>query len=393
MKKDSKKSGIKEKTAIRSNAKKATPKASGQKAKSTSLQKKAKSSTDDKLLPKKNSVKSTPVKKAVKTTQPKPALKTSSIKSKPQTISKKSEAKKSLAKKNPAEKVLKKKKDIQPSLEKKNGKTLMPKEKTLLTESTSKGKPNKSLNKKEELRKTPKDILAEESPIIEEVDFSEEEPVKKPKIKKTKIKKAPEPIARIEIKRAPLPDLSAINYNNFKKSEKPEPIKIEAQPSVLIKTEVKKADPEKAEIKTKIFEKCLDIQVNSVNIAKKAMNDAQESANEEKGSMEEKFDSFRESMHVTRDMYARQYQEGVNSLTILKRINPNLEHNTVILGSVVYTDFQNYFVSVSLGEINVNGEKFITISTLTPLFQALAGKSKGDKFKFRDQLYTILDVF
>ena len=58
-----------------------------------------------------------------------------------------------------------------------------------------------------------------------------------------------------------------------------------------------------------------------------------------------------------------------------------------------YTDFQNYFISVSLGEIVLDKEKFITISTSTPLFQALSGKIKGDTFKFRDQIYTITDVF
>ena len=250
----------------------------------------------------------------------------------------------------------------------------------------------------EENEETPKVVPMEEEPEpnlkdLENIDLElnlKDKP-KKNKSRKSGLKKKDEEVQ--EYKRLPLPDLSGVNYNHFKKSERPEPAKFEAQPSTLVKTEVKKADPIKAEIKNSIFEKCLAIQTNSVSIAKKEMNDAQESANEEKGSMEEKFDSFRESMHITRDMFARQYQEGVNSLTMLKRINPNLESNTVILGSLVYTDFQNYFISVSLGEITLGNDKFITISTSTPLFQALSGKIKGDKFKFRDKVYTIQEVF
>src|SRR5690606_12650572 len=108
------------------------------------------------------------------------------------------------------------------------------------------------------------------------------------------------------------------------------------------------------------------------------MNEAQESANEEKGSMEEEFDSFRESMHITRDMFARQFNEGMNSLTLLKRINPALTQSTITPGAMVYTNLQNYFISISLGEIEIDNEKFMTVSALTPIFQALSGKKPGE---------------
>ncbi|HEX8549041.1 MAG TPA: hypothetical protein VF691_18895 [Cytophagaceae bacterium] len=147
------------------------------------------------------------------------------------------------------------------------------------------------------------------------------------------------------------------------------------------------------EIKAAILEKCVELQSKTMGAAKQAMNDAQESANEEKGSMEDKFDSFRESMHITRDMYARQLIESTNSYNILKRINPNVEHPAVILGAVVSTDLQNYFISVSIGEIKVGDQSYLTISPQTPLYQALAGKKKGEKFTFRDKTYTITNVF
>lgn len=148
---------------------------------------------------------------------------------------------------------------------------------------------------------------------------------------------------------------------------------------------------EKIKLKKALLNKCIDIQKNTVSIAKKAMEDALTSANAEKVT-EELSDSFRESMHATRDMYARQANEGVNNLGLLNRINI-VEHDKVKFGSVVFTNFQNYFISTGLGEIKVDDLSFQAVSTLAPLFQILVDKKKGDTFMFLDRLYTVIEVF
>lgn len=155
--------------------------------------------------------------------------------------------------------------------------------------------------------------------------------------------------------------------------------------------EINMSSDEKVKLKKSLLNKCIDIQKNTVSIAKKAMEDALNSANAEKVS-EELSDSFRESMHATRDMYARQANEGVNNLGLLHRINI-VEHDKVKFGSVVFTNFQNYFVSTGIGEIKVDELSFQAISTLAPLFQILLDKKKGDTFMFLDRLYTVIEVF
>ena len=148
---------------------------------------------------------------------------------------------------------------------------------------------------------------------------------------------------------------------------------------------------EKIKLKKALLNRCIEIQKNTVSIAKKAMEEALTSANAEKVS-EELSDSFRESMHATRDMYARQANEGVNNLGLLNRINI-VEHDKVKFGSVVFTNFQNYFISTGLGEIKVEDMSFQAVSTLAPLFQILVDKKKGDTFMFLDRLYTVVEVF
>lgn len=127
--------------------------------------------------------------------------------------------------------------------------------------------------------------------------------------------------------------------------------------------------------------------------AKAAMDDAQESANEHHGAMEDKFESFREACQIQRDMYAKQLDELITTMALLKRINATKFNNDVSLGAVVQTELQNYFIGVSLGEIKLEGESYFAISGMAPLYKAMAGKASGDSFKFRDKEYKILQVF
>ena len=147
------------------------------------------------------------------------------------------------------------------------------------------------------------------------------------------------------------------------------------------------------DIKHRLLDECLRQQTDFVENARQAMEDAQASANESQGAIEDKFESFREACHIQRDMFAKQLDEAIGKLGILKRIVRNKVNEDISLGSIVKTDAQNYFISVSLGEIVVDGDKYFAISPASPVFQAMAGKTKGESFTFRDKKVQVLDLF
>lgn len=149
---------------------------------------------------------------------------------------------------------------------------------------------------------------------------------------------------------------------------------------------------EKLDIKKELLQECIEHQKASISNAKKAIASVQESVEEEKSSIEDNMESFRESLNNEKDMYSRQVQDGVEGLSVLNRIIVN-EHNSVRLGSVVKTSLHNYFISISLGELKAYNEKYIAISTQSPIYQLLSGKRKGDKFHFRNQDVEVKDVF
>lgn len=148
------------------------------------------------------------------------------------------------------------------------------------------------------------------------------------------------------------------------------------------------------EVKQHLLSECLRIQNTQIQTAKNAMDEAQQSANEHQGAgIEDKFESFREACQIQRDMFAKQLDEAITGLAILKRIVAIKENKSITLGSVVHTNLQKYFISASIGEIQVDGEKYFAISTLSPIFKAMADKVRGDEFIFRDKKYLIEDVF
>ncbi|MDD2962482.1 MAG: hypothetical protein PHQ65_07565 [Bacteroidales bacterium] len=138
-------------------------------------------------------------------------------------------------------------------------------------------------------------------------------------------------------------------------------------------------------------EACL-VAVNSrVEDARKAMADAQHAANEY-GQPRDRYDSFRTQVLSRRDMYARQYDEALKQLELLKRINPDEEYSTVQFGAVVRTSSQVLFIATGLGKLSVAGVDFFAISTQVPLFQALKGLKKGGSVQFMGNGIEVLSV-
>jgi hypothetical protein len=152
-------------------------------------------------------------------------------------------------------------------------------------------------------------------------------------------------------------------------------------------------EEQKINLKSRLLQECIRMQGTLADNAKNAMVNAQQVANDEKSTMEDKFESFREQMQIERDMYAKLYDEALTSLENLKKIDVDNIRKVVVTGTLVITSLQKYFVAGSLGKINLDGESYMAISPLSPIFQAMAGKKKGQHFMFRDQKAEILEVW
>ena len=104
-----------------------------------------------------------------------------------------------------------------------------------------------------------------------------------------------------------------------------------------------------------------------------------------------KYDSIREEMqeeiyHLDKQMVAlknmqREMQKVVNSTS-----------KNVQLGSLVITNKARFYISVSLGEFFFENTRFYAISTESPMYKIMAGKSMGDSFVLNKIHQEIIEV-
>lgn len=151
---------------------------------------------------------------------------------------------------------------------------------------------------------------------------------------------------------------------------------------------------DKIEIKQALLEEVEELIYQKIAVFEKMMNDAQDSANNEtKSSAGDKFETGRAMMHIERDKNAKQLSEARKLELLLSQIKADRIFDRVAYGSVVQTDFDNYFISIAAGRIMVDGKKYFAISPQAPLAKEMMQKEKGETITFNDKPMKILDIF
>lgn len=144
-------------------------------------------------------------------------------------------------------------------------------------------------------------------------------------------------------------------------------------------------------LKNSLLDACIEKQQKMVQTAREAMTSIQESALSER-SNEEMTDSFTAQCQNEQSMYARRMHEATGVLTILERVKGVKKVSGIGFGSLVITDKMNFFVAASMGDFDLDGNKYFIISTQTPIYEAMEGKETGDSFSFRGRTYKIKGV-
>ena len=138
-------------------------------------------------------------------------------------------------------------------------------------------------------------------------------------------------------------------------------------------------------LKEQLWLQCKQIVEQRLATAQQAMDAAQESANqEEKSSAGDKYETGRAMAQLERDKAAMQVEENKKMLTVLNQISYNTSTDRVTLGSVVVTDHNKFYLSISAGKLEIGGESYVAISTQSPIGQLLLYKRKGEFFSFNN---------
>ncbi|OBX24786.1 hypothetical protein LX77_01021 [Gelidibacter algens] len=79
-------------------------------------------------------------------------------------------------------------------------------------------------------------------------------------------------------------------------------------------------------------------------------------------------------------------------LDSLEAISPKMVSDTVVLGSLVKTTSNNFYISISAGKIDIENLSVFAISPGSPIGMLLKNKTKGSLIEFNGNTFTITEV-
>ncbi len=148
--------------------------------------------------------------------------------------------------------------------------------------------------------------------------------------------------------------------------------------------------------KAELFKFVHGLLASRLEAARAAMMAAQASANEEsKSSMGDKYETGRAMAQIDRDMYARQYDQNLQEMAVLDRINAaSLTGGSglVSLGSLVYTSLGWLYLAASLGTILFKDIPVMVVSAKSPIGRLVLGKQAGAIFVFQGKTHRLEQV-
>ena len=145
-------------------------------------------------------------------------------------------------------------------------------------------------------------------------------------------------------------------------------------------------------IKQELLQVCMDYVNKRIYNYKLEMDTIKDSIeNNDKGSSEDD-DSGNGKLLNDLEKNAQHLNDATRMLETLKQINPKIQNEFGTLGSIVYTQTNTFFLSVSVGKIELDNSSYFAISLQSPIGMLLKNKVKGDQINFNGTLYTITNI-
>lgn len=145
-------------------------------------------------------------------------------------------------------------------------------------------------------------------------------------------------------------------------------------------------------IKQELLQACLDYANKRIANYKNEMETIKESIESNDRGGDDEDDSGNGKLFNDLEKNSQHLSEANKMLEGLKTISPNTVSDKVILGSVVKTTNNNFFIAVSAGKIDVSDGSYFAISLHSPIGMLLLNKGKNDKVEFNGNSFTITEV-
>lgn len=137
-------------------------------------------------------------------------------------------------------------------------------------------------------------------------------------------------------------------------------------------------------VKTKIADKIQKFE--------RLIEETRASNNDTKSSMGDKYETGREMLQQEINNLQRQLNECLQQQSLIQKIAGDAA-SKVQQGALVKTDKGLFYIAASVGEITVENQKVMTVSTESPLVKAMAGLTQGQNFFVNTVSQTIEQIW
>ena len=148
--------------------------------------------------------------------------------------------------------------------------------------------------------------------------------------------------------------------------------------------------------KITLLEHCETLVSKKLNGIKANIADIVESlSSETKSTAGDKHETDRAMMDIEREQLGVRLRVAEEQQQILKSIRQRdiLPSKNIHMGSLVVTSKGTYYIAVSIGAVNLEGQAVYVISKESPIGTILMRKTEGDIFQFNAEDIQIKEVY
>ena len=146
-------------------------------------------------------------------------------------------------------------------------------------------------------------------------------------------------------------------------------------------------------IKQQIHTHYNEIINSKILILQQTLADLKESgSNETKSTAGDKHETALAMLQIEQANTRTQLQDAQEQRSLLININPDISTKKVLPGSYVKTNKGNFYISVALGKLIINGETVIAISPQSPLGAKLMGSCVHDTVTINAHTYLVESI-
>ncbi len=146
-------------------------------------------------------------------------------------------------------------------------------------------------------------------------------------------------------------------------------------------------------LKLRLHQLCLAYAEERIRTAKSAISASRESANDDtKSSAGDKYETSREMMQQDIARNTIQLAEAERLKSFLLRMQPGKAFTAVESGSLVYTDQGIFYIAISAGQVEFEGQNYLLVSAASPIGAKLISQKIGNRIEFNGRSYLIKEI-